>query len=110
MFDLKTRQAFALAEGAIPARFLRSAAHELGHALNMFHSDGDAAPGCCAGDPQAAHGTSIMNDDQCLSADWDFVFSSAEHAHLTTHDLRFVQPGAGAYGSCVTAHIERCPS
>lgn len=110
MFDLKTRQAFALAEGSIPARFLRTAAHELGHALNMFHSDGDADPGCCAGDPQAAQGASIMNDDQCLSADWDFVFSAQERAHLTTHDPRFVRPGLGPYGVCETVHVERCPS
>jgi len=91
------------------ASLLRTTAHELGHTLNLFHNDGDGDLACCLDAPTwALTGRSIMNQSRCLSADWEFAFSSTEKEHVTSHPEDRVKPGSSAFGECTLSHRKLC--
>lgn len=63
-------------------KYLRSAAHEAGHAFNMNHCDGDGA-------------TTIMNQTGTVGDNYTYEFSATELEHLQDHDRNAVWPGIG---------------
>jgi hypothetical protein len=66
MFDTEQRRGFAVFTGSSTASMLRNIAHELGHALCLFHED-------------AFSGVSIMNQDASTNpAGWNFTWSASE--------------------------------
>lgn len=110
MFADASRDRIAIfAEGnPTSALVLRTAAHELGHALNLFHADGDADPDCCdQGVPK--NGTTLMNRGTCFSAQtWRFDLGTRAIDHLLHHPLQHVQPGGSMWGTCVQGHDNTC--
>lgn len=90
-----------------PGRILRTTAHELGHALNLFHNDGDGRPPCSVA---CADGKTPMNQDACLDPSaWTFDFGTRELDHLRNHPIANVHPGGNApFGTCVSTHRQRC--
>ncbi len=104
MFRRADRRGFAVFTGAIGTNdeYLGTSAHELGHALNLFHSDGDAN---LSGAPQAGQGHTIMNQTWSLANDWDFVWSAAELDHHYEHPEEFIRPNSDfGFGTCITTH------
>lgn len=99
---------FADEHGNNPGRLLRTTAHEFGHALNMFHNDGDASDPCC--DTGNGAGTTLMNQARCLDrTGWKFRFSVDEETHLRHHPLQSVEPGpAVLFGVCTKNHQKTC--
>lgn len=98
MFDVGRRRAFAVFVSAFGtadnARILRTTAHELGHALNLLHSDGDAWRA-------AGTGISIMNQTSSLATNWDFGWSAAELHHFYNHARTRWSPNNGvSFGGC----------
>jgi hypothetical protein len=111
MFDKTTRSRFAVFGPAHAGpdqarRILRTTAHELGHALNLFHNDGDGDVQCCARLGSSLTGTSIMNADRCLQpGSTSFGLSSDEANHLLHHDIEAVRPGSKIkWDECPKAH------
>ncbi len=62
------------------AEYLRTTAHEVGHAFNLHHSDGD--------------GTSIMTQTDDLVGEPVFAFSNQSREHLQNHPAQCKFPGA----------------
>lgn len=113
MFDERSRQAFAVfttALGNDPAKILRTTAHELGHTLNLFDSDGDGNMLCCQGtDATQKTGRSIMNATRCLANDWTYQFSLNEREHLLRHPKDRVEPGTTfGFDQCIASHKRVC--
>jgi hypothetical protein len=64
--------------------YLRTVAHEIGHALNLTHCEADA------------NGLTIMTPEGALSEErWTFGFSEMGKTHLQSHPLKEVMPGRG---------------
>jgi len=63
-------------------KYLRSAAHELGHAFNLNHCDGDGA-------------TTIMNQTGVVGNNFTYEFSASSLEHLQDHPKTAVWPGIG---------------
>lgn len=84
------------------AKLLRTTAHELGHAVNLFHSDGDANNG---GVPVAGQGHTVMNQTWTLASDWGYEWHTNSLNHLNSHPINRIQPGT-AYGfnECISSH------
>jgi len=61
-------------------KYLRSAAHEIGHAFNMSHCDGDGS-------------TTIMNQTGIVGNTYSYEFSASSLDHLQNHDRDAVWPG-----------------
>jgi hypothetical protein len=85
MWESHTRSAFALFYKDTPlptddAAFLRTTAHEIGHAFNLHHSDGN--------------GTSIMTQTDDLTGEPVWDLSDHEREHLQDHPARCKFPGA----------------
>ncbi len=81
-----TRSAFAIfyLHGGIVAggeEYLRTTIHEIGHALNLHHQDGDGS-------------TTIMNQSSDLAENWVFEFSADSIEHLQNHPSKCKYPGA----------------
>ena len=74
-------------------KYLRSAAHEIGHAFNMHHGDGDGS-------------TTIMNQTGTVGNNYVYVFSTESHDHLKDHPAECVRTGVGTFGSINTAHTD----
>lgn len=73
-------------------RYLRSVAHEIGHAFNLHHEDGDGH-------------SSIITQTQYVGSDYTYEFSAAEQAHLRNHTpQKCSRPGAGSFTSVDAAH------
>lgn len=73
-------------------KFLRSTAHEIGHALNLSHCDGDGS-------------TTIMNQTGVVGDTYDYDFSSSSLDHLQNHDRDAVWPGIGSrHYACPHSH------
>lgn len=92
------------------SRILRTAAHEMGHALNLFHDDGDAAAPCCASSGRS-NGKSIMNQDRCLDQSrWLLKLRGPERNHLLAHPISDIEPGTRVpFGTCTGgAHTRSC--
>ncbi len=101
MWNHHTRSAFAIfyLHSSIQAgspEYLRTTVHEIGHALNLHHEDGDGS-------------TTIMNQTGDLDEDnWVFEFSADSVDHLQNHPNQCKYPGAvgGAFFQWVTpAHF-----
>ena len=87
MWQGHTRSAFAVFYRANTIRtdgaaYFRTTAHEIGHALNLHHSDGD--------------GTSIMTQSDDLTGDPVYRFSEQSRDHLANHPGQCKFPGAVA--------------
>lgn len=63
-------------------KYLRSAAHELGHAFNLNHCDGDGS-------------TTIMNQTGVVGNNYTYEFSASSLDHLQNHAKTAVWPGIG---------------
>lgn len=68
-------------ESSDDARYLRSLAHQLGRALNLLYSDGDAWRGSAT----YSKGYSLANPTWRLSANWNFAWSAASLSHFYHH-------------------------
>lgn len=106
MWQSFTRDGFAVFEDEFAAsglgdpEILRTTAHELGHALNLYHDDGD--DGCSGLDT----GTTIMNRTGDLDSNWRYGFSAASRAHFDGHPDPSVEPGtATPFCSCTASHF-----
>lgn len=66
--------------GSDNAKFLRSAAHEVGHAFNLNHCDADGS-------------TTIMNQTGTVGDTFSYEFSSSSLDHLQNHADNAVWPG-----------------
>lgn len=112
MFADDSRDRFAVFAAELhndPSRILRTSAHELGHALNLFHNDSDGNFDCCAGDGTPKSGLTVMNSDVCLSQQWGFDFSPAEREHLLRHPIGNIRPNSGKrFGECIAGHRKTC--
>ena len=64
-------------------KFLRSTAHEIGHAFNNNHCDGDGS-------------TTIMNQTGVVGNTYNYQFSATSLDHLQNHADTAVWPGLGA--------------
>ena len=75
-------------------KFLRSAAHEIGHAFNLHHEDGDGS-------------TDIMNQTGVVGSTYvyDFV-AAASTDHLANHDKACVWPGQSHFAATHTSHAD----
>lgn len=62
-------------------RYLRTTVHEIGHALNLHHEDGDGT-------------TTIMNQSGDIGDDWVYGFSLDSQDHLQNHPSKCKYPGA----------------
>lgn len=74
-----------------PGKFLRSAAHEVGHGFNMHHSDGDGS-------------TTIMNQTGVVGNTYTYTFSLTSQGHLDDHPDECIYPGMGTFGDINLAH------
>lgn len=63
-------------------KYLRSTAHELGHAFNLNHEDGD-------------YSTTIMTKTSYVGDTFVYEFSKASLEHLKDHPKEYVWPGLG---------------
>lgn len=74
------------------AKFLRSTAHEVGHAFNISHCDGDGS-------------TTIMNTTGTVGDTYTYEFSASSLDHLQNHDDDAVWPGiSGRDYACPHVH------
>jgi hypothetical protein len=74
------------------AKYLRSTAHEIGHAYNLNHCDGDGS-------------TTIMNQTGTVGDTFSYEFSASSLEHLQDHPKDAVWPGIGARDySCPHVH------
>ncbi len=62
------------------AKYLRSTAHEVGHAFNLNHCDGDGS-------------MTIMNTTGVVGNTYNYEFSASSLDHLQNHDDNAVWPG-----------------
>lgn len=73
-------------------KYLRSTAHEIGHAFNLSHCDGDGS-------------TTIMNQTGVVGDTYTYEFSSSSLVHLQDHPDEAVWPGIGPrHYSCPHVH------
>jgi len=101
MFDTTPRRAYAVfmdAFGGDQQRIMRTTAHELGHALCLYHNDGDAWR---PSGPVSGTGRTIMNQTAVLAADWGYAWSGGEMHKIWDRSKRRWQPNSGfAFGNC----------
>jgi len=109
MFDTGQRRGFAVLVdefSGYPNRqhfLLRTTAHELGHALNLLHRDGDSCTQQLTGGgyaPASGTGRTIMNQTWSLAPDWGFAWSAPTFFHLFNRTLKYIRPESGeGFGS-----------
>ncbi len=73
------------------ARYLRAAAHEIGHAHNLHHEDGDGS-------------TTIMNLTGTVGNEFNYTFSTRSMTHWQDHPLWCKLPGYATFGVVNGAH------
>lgn len=75
-------------------KYLRSAAHEIGHAFNLHHEDGDGS-------------TDIMNQTWKVGNSYVYQFvAAASKDHLKSHDAACRWPGQSVFGAVHTGHAD----
>ncbi len=74
-------------------KYLRSAAHEIGHAYNMHHEDGDGS-------------TTIMNQTGVVGNSFSYEFSGDGKTHLDDHPATCKFPGTGSFYSVHADHTK----
>ena len=99
MYDTTSRGAFAIyyQNGTISSdgqKFLRTTAHELGHAFNLHHPDGSGSE-------------TIMNTTGTVGDTFTYTFSTDSEEHLTEHDPECRYPGTGAWFAVNDEHATR---
>lgn len=72
-------------------KYLRSAAHEIGHAFNLHHEDGDGE-------------STIMNQTGVVGDDFTYEFEEHSKTHLKSHPEDCRYPGTGAFYVDVAEH------
>ncbi|WP_193369318.1 hypothetical protein [Pelagibius marinus] len=72
-------------------KYLRSAAHEIGHALNLHHDDGDGSQ-------------TIMNQTSVVGNSFTFEFSTQSQTHLDDHRDVCANAGTGGFGEVNATH------
>jgi hypothetical protein len=103
MFNHDRRQALVVFANVVPSEphYLRTLVHELGHALNLLHTDGDAWGALGEDRPVPGLGFSIMNQTRNLNPQWNFAWSAVELDHFRHHLLERWRPGSGSiFGGC----------
>jgi hypothetical protein len=94
MWTFSNRRAFAnfyrhpYASGD-PGRYLRSTAHEIGHAFNLHHPDGADNP------------TSLMNTTAAVGQNYTYTFSANSLDHLKNHPADCVRPGVSSFSPTI---------
>ncbi len=79
------------------AAYLRTTAHQVGQAINLQYSDGDAWQGCLT----YKKGRTLMNPAWKLADDWNFTWSAAALSHFYHHLLNQWQPDKkGKFMNC----------
>jgi hypothetical protein len=96
MWSTSKRQAFAMyyknsTVSGDGKKYLRSAAHEIGHAYNLHHEDGDGS-------------TTIMNQTGVVGNNFVYEFSATSQTHLKDHPAKCKFPGTGSFYSVNSAH------
>ena len=96
MWDTTDRGAFAIyyKNSTISSdgqKYLRTTAHELGHAFNLHHSDGDGS-------------TTIMNTTGTVGNTFNYLFTANSETHLSDHPAACRYPGTGAWAEVATEH------
>ena len=87
-------------------RLLRTMAHELGHAFNLLHEDGDD------GVPYdgIANGTTIMNQTRALTSNWVYEWNYKSLNHFYSHPLVRLQTNSTyEFGECHGANGSLLP-
>jgi hypothetical protein len=95
--------------------YLRTTAHELGHALNLLHEDGDGV-GVVLQNPDGSvksrkvvkAGTTIMNQTWLLSSNWVYEWNYKSLNHFYSHPLvRLQTKSIYEFGEChdVAGHL-----
>ena len=75
-------------------KYLRSAAHEIGHAFNLHHPDGNGS-------------TDIMNQTWVVDGIYVYEFlAAASTDHLKSHDVACRWPGQSVFGALHTGHAD----
>lgn len=75
-------------------KYLRSTAHEIGHAFDLHHEDGDGS-------------TDIMNQTGVVGNNYVYRFvAAASTNHLRDHDKKCVFPGISVFGAVHTGHTD----
>jgi hypothetical protein len=72
-------------------KYLRSTAHEIGHALNLHHDDGDGS-------------ATIMNQTSVVGNSFVFEFSNQSQTHLDDHPDVCANAGTGGFGDVNATH------
>lgn len=72
-------------------KYLRTTAHEAGHAFNLHHQDADGS-------------TTIMTQTGDLGSSYVYEFTSDSETHLQDHPEECVMPGTGVFGSISSQH------
>lgn len=75
-------------------KYLRSAAHEIGHAFNLHHQDGIDTDDI----------SSLMLTTLLAGSAPDFLFSDASQNHLDNHPDNCKYPGVGSFECAIAAH------
>lgn len=96
MWTTGNRQAFAMFYqnsdvSSDPAKYLRSAAHEIGHAFNLHHDDGDGA-------------SSLMDQTGVVGDNFVYTFTENSKTHLSKHPVNCRFPGMGSFFECASEH------
>jgi hypothetical protein len=96
MFDTGQRRAYAVFASQLSdnSYFMRTTAHEMGHALNLLHSD-------CDNWPYTGQGRTIMSSTYNLASDWNYGWSAASLQHFYNHPEDRWRPASGvSFGNC----------
>ena len=72
-------------------KYLRTTAHELGHAFNLHHGDGDGS-------------ATVMNQTSVVGNTFNYDFSNQSSTHLDDHPKNCVFPGTGSFTSVTATH------
>lgn len=99
MYDTTDRSAFSLyfqnsTVSSDGQRYLRTTAHELGHAFNLHHPDGSGSE-------------TLMNTTGTVGNSFTYTFSTDSEEHLQEHDAQCRFPGTGAWFSVTDDHATR---
>ena len=74
-------------------KYLRSVAHEVGHAHNMHHGDGDGS-------------MTIMNQTKTVGNTYNYAFSTDSTTHWQNHANSCKRPGIATFGGVDAAHTD----
>lgn len=96
MYDTTDRGAFAIyyRNSTISSdgqKYLRTTAHELGHAFNLHHTDGDGSE-------------TVMNQTGTVGNTFTYEFTDDSENHLENHDVECRFPGTGAWALVNSEH------